>query len=74
MSKASEFRDLSPEELEAILSDKRKELFETINKRAREKKIDNPGIIKTLRRDIARILTVQREKSLKVATSGKGVK
>lgn len=64
MAKAKEFRDQTVEELEALELDKRKELFEIINKRAREKKMDNPMKVRALKKDIARILTVRREKEL----------
>ena len=52
------------EELEAMLRDKRNELFTLVNKREREKKIDNPQSIRVFKKDIARILTVLRQKEL----------
>lgn len=65
MLKAKDLRDQSEVELNALLVDKRKELFEVLNKRAREKKIDNTKQPYTLRKDIARVLTVLKQKELK---------
>jgi large subunit ribosomal protein L29 len=64
MLKAIELKDQTSEELSALLVETRKQLFELVNKRAREKKIDKPHSLITLRRDIARILTVLRQKEL----------
>lgn len=64
MTKAKEFRDQTTVELEALASEKRKEMFELVNKFAREKKIDNPMKTREIKKDIARILTVLREKEL----------
>ena len=64
MSKASAFRDQNVEELKALEQEKRKELFALVNKRARAKKIDKPQEVRVLKKDIARILTVLREKEL----------
>lgn len=64
MLKANELKDMSAEELNAMLGEKRNELFTLVNKREREKKIDNPQAVHGLRRDIARILTVLRQKEL----------
>jgi ribosomal protein L29 len=62
MTRASEFRDLSKEELESTLEEKQKSLFDLINKREKEKKIDKPHLFKSTKRDIARILTILTEK------------
>lgn len=64
MSKAKDLRDQSIDELQALEREKRGELFDLKNKRARDKKNDNPASFRTMRRDIARILTVKREKEL----------
>jgi large subunit ribosomal protein L29 len=63
MLKAKDLRDNSPEELKALESEKRKELFDLVNRRAREKKMDDPSSLRVLKKDIARILTVLRERS-----------
>lgn len=62
MQKANDFRDQSVPELEALLIEKRKEKFNLANKFQKEKKMDNPNALKDLKKDIARILTVLREK------------
>lgn len=62
--KAKDFRDQSEVELIALEKDKRKELLELKNKSAREKKIEKPAHMRSLGKDIARILTVLREKEL----------
>lgn len=64
MATAKEFRDQTTEELEALVCEKRKELFELVNKFAREKKIDSPTNVRGLKKDVARIMTVLREKEL----------
>lgn len=64
MTSAKEYRDQTKVELEVLASEKRKELFELVNKFAQEKKLDNPSKVHALRKDIARILTVLREKEL----------
>jgi len=63
MTKASEFRDQSVDELKALLNDKRKEKFQALNMRQKEKKMDKPHVLKGLRKDVARILTVLSQKS-----------
>ncbi|MFV0339926.1 MAG: 50S ribosomal protein L29 [Parachlamydiaceae bacterium] len=64
MSKAKEFRDQTVEELEALEADKRREYFTLASKREKEKKLDNPQVLRNIRRDVARILTVLNEKKL----------
>jgi large subunit ribosomal protein L29 len=64
MSKAKEFRDQTVEELVALETDKRRELFMLASKREKEKKLDNPQSLRNIRRDIARIMTVLNEKKL----------
>lgn len=63
MTKASEYRDQSVDELKALLNDKRKEKFVALNMRQKEKKMDKPHVLRGLRRDIARVLTVLSQKS-----------
>lgn len=62
MGKAQEFRDQSIDELNATLLDKRRERFNLLNQRQKEKKLDKPHLLKTVKKDIARILTVISEK------------
>ena len=60
--KASEVRDMTIEELENKRTDLKKELFalrfqHTVNQ------LDNPARLKAVKKDIARIKTIQREQS-----------
>lgn len=64
MLKANELKDMSDEELQSMLDEKRRELFNLVNKREREKKNDNSQEIRGLKKDIARVLTVLRQKEL----------
>lgn len=64
MLKAKELRDQTAPELEALVLDYQKKLYELRNKREKEKKTDNPAEIETMRHDIARIKTVLNEKKL----------
>jgi large subunit ribosomal protein L29 len=59
--KASEIRDLSPDELEAKSRELRGELFNVKVKRATGQ-LENTATVLLLRKDIARVETVLREK------------
>lgn len=63
MSKAQSFKDMSKEELEATCLDKRKELFQLVNERKQAQQFEKPHRIKQTKKEIARILTVLREKT-----------
>jgi len=56
---ATELRDLSDDELRAKLAELKEERFR-LRFRSASESIDNPMRFRTLRRDIARILTVLR--------------
>ena len=61
--KASEIRDMTAQELENKLVDLKKELFalrfqHTVNQ------LDNPARLKAVKKDIARIKTIQRQREL----------
>ncbi|MCI6909501.1 MAG: 50S ribosomal protein L29 [Clostridiaceae bacterium] len=60
--KANEVRKMSPEELTAKLGDLKKDLFNLRFQNA-TKQIDNPLKIVEVRRDIARVQTILREKN-----------
>lgn len=62
MTKASEFRDQTVEELIASCEDARKALFQLVNQNKQTKKMDKPHLIRQKRKDIARLLTVITEK------------
>lgn len=61
--KATEIRNLSVEELDKKLSDLKKDLF-MLRMQHATNHLDNPIRISNVRRDIARVKTVLREKQL----------
>jgi large subunit ribosomal protein L29 len=64
MLKAKNLRDQAESELEAMLSDIRKELFKLINERKQAKKLEKSHLIYEKKKDIARLLTVIRAKHI----------
>jgi len=60
-TKSSELRELSREQLETRLSEAREEEFR-LRFRSATEAIDNPMRFRSIRRDIARILTILAEK------------
>lgn len=62
MLKASNFRDMSIDELEATFGDIRKELYELINEKKRTKKLEKPHMLRQKRKEKARLLTILHEK------------
>ena len=65
MTKPEELRDLSDDELDTKLSEAKEELF-NLRFQLVTGQLDNPMAIKTMRKEIARILTVIRERELAV--------
>lgn len=63
MSKASELREMSADQLKFSLKEAQKDLFELRFQSATEK-LDAPSRLKQYRREIARIKTILREKEL----------
>jgi large subunit ribosomal protein L29 len=61
--KAAELRDLSDEELRRKLREFQEELF-NLRFQLATGQIENVGRIRTVRRDIARLKTVQRQRAL----------
>ena len=61
--KVKEFRDLSPEELDQKLASLKEELFNLRFKLATNQ-LENPNKIGEVKRNIARVKTVIREKEL----------
>ncbi len=59
--KAAEIRNMSASELETKLADLKKDLF-MLRMQHATNHLDNPVKISTVRRDIARVKTVMREK------------
>ena len=66
--KASEIRNLSAEEMDAKLAELKKELFNLRFQQA-VNQLDNPMRISAVKKDIARIKTVQRDIELHGANS-----
>ncbi len=63
MSTTSEFREMGDEQLVAELKQTQQELFR-LRFQAATEKLDAPSQLKKLRRTIARIKTIQREREL----------
>ncbi len=61
--KASELRERSDEELQRTLEELEEQLFKLRFQKSTGQ-IENPGKIRAVRRDIARVLTVMRERRL----------
>jgi large subunit ribosomal protein L29 len=65
VSKPEELRDLSDDELDTKLAEAKEELF-NLRFQLVTGQLDNPMAIKVMRKEIARILTVVRERELAV--------
>jgi large subunit ribosomal protein L29 len=65
LSKPEELRDLSDDELDTKLAEAKEELF-NLRFQLVTGQLDNPMAIKSMRKEIARILTVIRERELAV--------
>jgi large subunit ribosomal protein L29 len=63
MSAASELREMNDEQLEFSLKEAQQELFR-LRFQASTEKLDAPSNLKKLRREIARIRTIRREREL----------
>ena len=63
MQKASKMRESSVQELKALSVDLSKEIFKVRNELKAARKLEKPHLLKHLKRDRARALTVLREKS-----------
>jgi large subunit ribosomal protein L29 len=63
MSTAAELRELADDELAEQLEDNREELF-NLRFQVVSGQLENPHRIAEVKREIARILTVQRERSI----------
>ena len=67
--KAAELRDADETELENRLADAKQEMF-NLRFQIVTGQLDNSARLRTVRRDIARILTVLREKEIEAAEAG----
>lgn len=63
MTTAAEFRELADDELIERLDENREELF-NLRFQSVSGQLDNPRRVAEVKREIARILTVQRERSI----------
>ena len=63
MSKATSLRELSDEKLQIELTQAQKELFDVRFQSASERN-DTPSNLKKLRRNIARLKTIQRQREI----------
>ena len=61
--KAKELRDMTPAELESKMADLKKDLF-TLRMQHATNQLDNPLKIDAVKKDIARIKTILREKEI----------
>jgi large subunit ribosomal protein L29 len=59
--KASDVRELSNDEINAKISEAQEELFR-LRFRSATQQIENPSLIKSLRRDVARMRTILRQR------------
>ena len=64
MMKANDIRKMNPAELETKLMDLKKNLF-TLRMQHATNQLDNPTQIATVKKEIARIKTILREKELR---------
>lgn len=62
MTKASNLRDMSTQELELAVSDVNKELYALVNEMKRAKKLEKPHLIRETKKKKARLLTILHEK------------
>ena len=60
--KASELRNMTPEQLNAKLGELKEELF-NLRFQLEVKQLENPHKIKEVKHDIARVMTVLRDKN-----------
>lgn len=68
MATASEYREMSDEQLAAELTQTQQELFR-LRFQAATEKLDAPSNLKRLRQSIARIKTIQRQRALGLVAS-----
>ncbi len=68
-TKPADLRELEDDELESRLREAKEELF-NLRFQAATGQLDNHGRLKVVRRDIARIYTLMRERELGISTVG----
>jgi large subunit ribosomal protein L29 len=68
MSAASEIREMNDEQLQFAMNEAKQELFR-LRFQASTEKLDAPSNLRKLRREIARIRTIQKERELGIQRS-----
>ena len=63
MTRPADIRDLSDEEIREQIAQKQEELFR-LRFRGATQQLENPALIKSLRRDVARMRTILREREM----------
>ncbi len=63
MTKPADVRDLSTDEIRDQVAQKQEELFR-LRFRGATQQLENPALIKSLRRDVARMRTILREREM----------
>jgi large subunit ribosomal protein L29 len=61
--KAADVRELTSDEIAARIDQLHEELFR-LRFRSATQELENPMLLRTLRRDVARLMTVQRERAI----------
>ena len=63
MTKAADIRDMSTDEIRDRISQAQEELFR-LRFRGATQQLENPALIKNLRRDVARMRTILQEREM----------
>ena len=63
MTKAVDIRDMSDDEIKTRIAEAQEELFR-LRFRGATQQLENPSLIKSLRRDVARMRTILREREM----------
>jgi large subunit ribosomal protein L29 len=63
VTKAADVREMSDEEIRTELTQKQEELFR-LRFRSATQQLENPALIRSLRRDVARMRTILREREM----------
>ena len=63
MTNPAEIRDLTTDEMREQITQKQEELFR-LRFRGATQQLENPALIKSLRRDVARMRTILREREM----------
>ena len=61
MTKAADVRDMSTDDIKIRIAEAQEELFR-LRFRGATQQLENPALIKSLRRDVARMRTILRER------------